>query len=321
MIFHPPDHDMRLIFGGVYALLIVVTIVALVLTRLAKGEAARARVQNLRARTWSFWLMSVIFTAALLTGEIGAVVLFGLVSLLALREFMTLAPTQPSDHRAMVWAFFVITPYQYFLVWVHWYGFYSILIPVYAFLFIPTINALTGDSQRFLERTATVQWGLMVCVYALSYAPALFLLRIPGYIGESPKLLLFCIVIVQLSDFLQYVFGHLFGRHKIAPRISPNKTWEGFIGGVGVATLVGTALWWATPFTPWEAFVMSLLITLMGFAGGLTMSAIKRDRGVKDFGSMISGHGGILDRVDSLCFAVPVFFHVTRYFFARGENV
>lgn len=311
---------MLAILIGVYALLTLVTLTGLVLRRTVRTESGRAKVANLRERTVSFWVMSVIFTVALLTGELGAVMLFGLVSMLALREFMTLTPTQASDHRALVWAFFVIAPYQYFLVAIHWYGFYSVLIPVYAFLFIPTINALVGDHHRFLERTATMQWGLMVCVYSLSYAPALLLLRIPGYIGENAKLLLWCIVVVQLSDFLQYAFGRTFGRHPIAPHISPNKTWEGFLGGVGTATLTGTALWWATPFSPAQAFVMSLVITLMGFAGGLTMSAIKRDRGVKDFGSLIRGHGGILDRVDSLCFAVPVFFHLTRYFFARGEN-
>jgi phosphatidate cytidylyltransferase len=129
------------------------------------------------------------------------------------------------------------------------------------------------------------------------------------------KLLLFLIIVVQSSDVLQYIWGKLFGKHHIAPSVSPNKTWEGLIGGIASATLLGTALWWLTPFAPWQAAVMSLAITLMGFAGGLTMSAIKRDRGVKDIGALIAGHGGILDRIDSLCFAAPVFFHLTRYFF------
>jgi phosphatidate cytidylyltransferase len=71
-----------------------------------------------------------------------------------------------------------------------------------------------------------------------------------------------------------------------------------------------------TPFTPWQAALMSVVITVMGFAGGLAMSVIKRDRGVKDFGALIAGNGGVLDPIDSLCFAAPVFFHLTRYFFA-----
>lgn len=311
------DPELLGILAGVFALLLVVTGVAWWI-RSRAGEERRPSAENLWTRTRSFWLVALLGSSALVTGEAGAILLFFLVSLLGLREFMTLAPTRASDHRAMVWTFFVFAPLQYVIVARHWYGLYSILIPVYAFLFIPALNALAGDPQRFLERTATVQWGLMVCVYCLSFGPALLWLRIPGYEGENAKLLLFCLVVAQLSDFLQFVFGKLLGRRKIAPVISPNKTWEGFLGGVGGATIAGTLLWWATPFRPLVAFGMALLIALMGFAGGLAMSAIKRDRGVKDFGALLAGHGGILDRVDSLCFSIPVFFHVTRFFFARG---
>jgi phosphatidate cytidylyltransferase len=156
----------------------------------------------------------------------------------------------------------------------------------------------------------------MICVYCLSYTPALLMLQIAGY-GRPAKLMLYLVLVDQLSDVLQYVWGKMLGRHKIAPVVSPNKTWEGFVGGVLSATAIGTALWWMTPFTPAVAAAVSFTITLMGFAGGLTMSAIKRDRGVKDYGTMIKGHGGILDRMDSMCFAAPVFFHIVRYFYVR----
>jgi phosphatidate cytidylyltransferase len=155
----------------------------------------------------------------------------------------------------------------------------------------------------------------MVCVYFVSYAPALLSLKIQEYHGESGELLFFLVAVVQLSDVLQYVFGKCFGRHPIAPGISPNKTIEGFIGGVTSAVFIGTLLSWITPFTPWQAALLSLIIALMGFWGGLVMSAIKRDRGVKDYGTTIPGHGGIMDRIDSLCFAAPIFFHLTRYYF------
>jgi phosphatidate cytidylyltransferase len=155
----------------------------------------------------------------------------------------------------------------------------------------------------------------MVCVYCISYAPALLILDVPGYKHQNAKLLLYLVIVVQLSDVFQYVWGKLLGKRKIAPLVSPNKTWEGFVGGIATASLLGTSLWWMTPFSPLQALGISLLITLLGFAGGLIMSAIKRDRGVKDFGSIIEGHGGILDRMDSICFSAPVFFHVTRFFF------
>ncbi len=259
--------------------------------------------------------MVFVFGAAMATGGIGSIIMFGLTSFLALREFITLTPTRRGDHRALFWVFFIITPLQYWLLWVNWYGLFIILIPVYAFLFIPVRSAIAGDCEHFLERTAKIQWALMICVYCVSHAPALLSLRIPGYECQNGKLLFFFVLVVQISDVLQYVWGKTMGKRKIAPVVSPNKTWAGFIGGITCATLIGTALWWATPFTPRQAAGMSLAICLMGFAGGLTMSAIKRDRGVKDFGNLIEGHGGVLDRIDSVCFAAPVFFHLTRYYF------
>lgn len=310
-------HDLALqrLFGGLIALLIIATIVGRLIERLTRDERARATVQNLNARINAWWVMSVVFAFAVLVGPIGSVVLFALLSFLALREFITLVPTRPSDHRALLWSFFVIPPLQYLLVGIHWYGLFTILIPVYAFLFLAVRIAMTGDTTHFLERVAAIQWALMICVYSLSYAPALLGLNIRGHGAAGPTLLLFLVIVVQGSDVLQYIFGKLLGHRKIAPLVSPSKTVEGFVGGVAAATILGALIWWATPFTFWQAGLQALIIALTGFGGGLVMSAIKRDRGVKDFGTMIAGHGGILDRVDSLTFAGPIFFHITRFFF------
>lgn len=309
------DRHLAFLLCGVAVLLVTATLVGRVLSKRAVTETARATVGNLNARIRSWWWMCLVFAAALLSGTIGTVVLFGLLSFLALREFITLTPTRRADHRTLFWSFFIITPLQYVLVGIGWYGLFSILLPVYAFLFTAARISLAGDTERFLERTAKIQWGLMVCVYALSHVPALLMLRIEGYEGQNAKLVLFLVLVDQISDVFQYVWGKLFGRRKIAPLVSPNKTWEGFLGGVACAVLIGTSLWWSTPFSPLQAAGLSLLIGLMGFAGGLTMSAIKRDRGVKDYGTLIGGHGGMMDRIDSLCFAAPVFFHLTRYYF------
>ena len=309
------DRDLRLLYGGILVLLAVASIAGAILARTVTSEGGRATVANLNARIRAWWWMCLVFAVALATGGFASVVLFGLVSFLALREFLTLTPTRAEDHRALFWTFFVFAPIQYVLVAIGWYGLFSVLIPVYAFLFIPTRIVLEGETTSFLERAAKIQWGLMICVYCVSHAPALLMLDIPGYERENAKLLFFLVLVVQASDVLQYLFGKTLGRTPIAPNVSPNKTWEGFAGGVVAASALGAALYWVTPFSPLAAAGMSLLITLMGFAGGLTMSAIKRDRGVKDFGAMIEGHGGIMDRIDSICFSAPVFFHLTRFFY------
>ena len=303
-------------FLGVLGLLAVSSLIGWMIKLAVKRPETQAAIRNLNARIGAWWVMSAIFGLTLLVGPVGSLVLFGILSLLALREYVTLLPSRRADHRTLFWSFFIFTPLQYLLIGIHWYGMFAILIPVYAFLFVPTRLAIAGDTESFLSRASAIQWGLMVCVYCLSYAPALLMLKIPGYAPDA-KLLLYLVLVDQLSDVLQYVWGKLLGKHKIAPVVSPNKTWEGFIGGVATATLVGTALWWMTPFRPRVAALVSLLIALMGFAGGLTMSAIKRDRGVKDYGTLIRGHGGILDRMDSMCFAAPIFFHLVRYFYVR----
>ena len=301
------------LLGGVLTILVVASLVNALLQ---KRGGDQKTLENLGQRISTWWIMSAIFAGASLLGIVGATLLFALLSFMALREFITLTPTRRGDHRALFWIFFIIAPLQYYFVGTGNYGMFTILIPVYAFLFVPARIALSGDSDGFLERAAKIQWGLMICVYCLSHAPALLTLTFREYShGGNVALLLFLLIVTQLSDVLQYVFGKTLGKRKIAPNISPNKTWEGLLGGTLSASLLGACLFWATPFSFPQAGAMSLLVTLLGFLGGLTMSAIKRDRGVKDFGGALQGHGGFLDRIDSLCFAAPVFFHVTRYFF------
>ena len=309
------DRPMLWLVEGVVGGLIAASLVGFFLSLRVKSDSGKATIQNLNARIRAWWIMIGVFSIAMLVGPVGSLALFGFISFLALREYVSLIPTVPADHRTLFWSFFVFTPLQYWILAMHWYGVASIMIPVYAFLFVPVRLVLSGETAGFLDRAARIHWGLMVCVYCISYAPALLILEIPGYRQQSAKLLLFLVIVVQFSDVFQYIWGKLLGKRRIAPLISPNKTWEGFLGGVASASLLGMGLWWMTPFSPLQALGMSLVITLLGFAGGLIMSAIKRDRGVKDFGSIIEGHGGILDRVDSICFSAPVFFHLTRFFY------
>ncbi|WP_299826599.1 phosphatidate cytidylyltransferase [uncultured Roseobacter sp.] len=305
-----------LLLGGVFCVLILASFVASILKKRVSPDDTDPVIENLVARINAWWAMVALLAIAMLFGRAGAVILFGLLSFAAMREFLTLTAKSRADHYALAAAFFVVLPVQYYLVWIDWYGLYSIFIPVYAFLLLPIISALRGETENFLTRVSETQWGLMICVFAASHVPALLTLQIPGYEGKSILLIAFLVVVVQGSDVLQYVFGKLFGRHKIAPVLSPSKTWEGFLGGVLSASILGAFLWWMTPFAFWQAFLVSLLIAVMGFFGGLVMSAIKRDKGVKDWGHLIAGHGGFVDRLDSVVFSAPIFFHVLRYFWS-----
>ncbi len=317
------------LLGVVLAILAGAYVVARVLRKQPEGTVnpALARTFSDRVRAW--WMMAAILVAGFLLGYHATVFLFGLVSFWALREFITMTPTRRSDHRTLFWVFFVITPLQYVLVGMgeDWYPMYSILIPVYGWLFIPSRIAFTGDAKRFLERSAKILAGLIICVYSLSYTPAILGLTLYTHTetgttvvwqGSMPGLLFYFVLLVQLADVLQYGWGKLIGRHVIAPKINASRTWEGFCGGVASTTLFGVVLYWVTPFGVWGSACMAMVVAVMGFAGGMTMSAIKRDRGVKDYGTLVQGHAGVLDRIDSLCFSAPVFFHLTRFFFAHS---
>lgn len=302
------------LFGGVGAVLLFASATGATLKRTVAQGRPHPVIDNLNARVNAWWVMVGAIAAAFVFGTVGMVALFAVVSFHGLREFITLLDTRQADRTAVAASFFVVLPLQYLFVGIGWYGMFSVFIPVYAFLLLPILAALCGDTQRFLERSAKVQWGLMVSVFCISHVPALAMLEIPGYEGRHLLLIAYLVIVVQGSDVLQYVWGKLFGRHPVAPGLSPSKTWEGLVGGVLSATALGALLHPITPFGAGQAAALSFVLCLMGFLGGLVMSAIKRDRGVKDWGQLIEGHGGMLDRLDSVVFAAPVFFHLVRYF-------
>jgi phosphatidate cytidylyltransferase len=306
------DRQSLVLFAGIGLFLALASLVGWILAY-RSGDAPNPGIENLNARIKAWWIMVAVIGVAFLVGRTGVIVLFALISFGCLREFLTIARTSRGDHYALAALFFVALPVQYSLIWIEWYGLYAIFIPVYGFLLLPIIAVLRGETANFMVRIAETQWGLMICVFCISHVPALLTLDIPGYEGRKLLLIAFLVLVVQSSDVLQYVWGKLLGRRKVAPRLSPSKTWEGLLGGCASATLLGAALWWITPFTSVQAGLMAFTITVMGFLGGLVMSAIKRDRGVKDWGRLIEGHGGMMDRLDSVVFSAPVFFHLVRY--------
>ena len=304
------------LFGGLIITLIIASSIGYGLKFKVGFSTPHVVIDNLNARINAWWVMILIIFAAAALGFYGVIGLFFVISFMALREFLSLLYIRRGDHLALAACFYVILPLQYFLVAIDWFSMFTIFIPVYGFLFLPILSALLGDTAHFLDRSTKVQWALMISVFCISHIPAILTLDIEGFEDKKLLLMIFLILVVQSSDVLQYVWGKLFGKHKIAPKLSPSKTVEGFVGGVVSASVLGGLLYWLTPFNPVQAVLMSLLICLMGFLGGLVMSAMKRSMGVKDWGNMISGHGGMLDRMDSLCFAAPIFFHVVRYYWA-----
>ena len=308
-----PDRETAFLLCGVLGLLCIASLINGTLTWRRKGP-----VGDLGPRIRAWWGMVVIFALATVIGPVATVVLFALMSFLALREFITLTPTRRGDHRTLFWVFFIILPVHYLILGSGWYGLFVIFVPVYAFLFVPIRSALGRDATDFLGRVAKIQWAMMICIYCLSHVPALLHLNLDGKPAPQAALLLWFVIVVQVSDVFQYCWGKLLGRHKISPNLSPKKTWEGFVLGVASASGLGAALMWATPFTVTEAFTVAVVVCAMGFAGDITMSAIKRDRGIKDFGDLLPGHGGMMDRIDSLVFAAPVFYHTVRYLKIEG---
>jgi phosphatidate cytidylyltransferase len=306
-------HETMLLVVGLGGVLTAASVIAAFLTW-RSSNPNNPTLLNLRQRIQAWWVMVALIAVAFFFGKNGMTILFALISFAALREFVTLTHTRRGDYWVLLAMFAVVIPVQYWLVWTAWYGLFTIFIPVYCFLLMPAVTALQGDTGRFLERVAAQQWAVMLAVYCVSHVPALLTLTVPGFEERNLLLIAFLIITVQGSDVLQYIFGKLFGRHKLAPSVSPSKTWEGLIGGIVAASLLGAGLSFLTPFSPAQAAVVAFLTCLMGFFGGLVASAIKRDQGVKDWGHLIEGHGGMLDRADSLVFAAPVFFHIVRYF-------
>lgn len=268
-----------------------------------------------RIRSW--WYMVLIFSVVLLMGVQVTIAFLGLVSFLALKEFFSMIPTRRADRRVLFWAYLAI-PVQFYWIATGWYGMFIIFIPVYLFLFLPLRMIMIGETTGFLHAVGTIHWGVMITVFGLSHTAYLLMLPLDvgGDVHEGVRLLLFLVVLTQLNDVAQYLWGRMFGRRPIVPRVSPNKTWAGFLGGVGTSTVLALLVGpWLTPMDVPASALSGALIGAVGFVGDVNLSAVKRDLGLKDSSQLIAGHGGVLDRVDSLSFTAPVFLHFMRYGF------
>ena len=301
-------------FGGIVVLLLVASIITATLIRV---HPTRNYVSvKLRIQTW-WWLAGLLFLALSFDRTV-AIVMLTFISFMAFKEFISLIPTRPIDNGVLLLAYLAI-PVQYLWVGMAWYGMFIIFIPVYVFLLLPLRMVISGETRGFLRAAGTLHWGLMTTVFSISHVA--YLLALPAHVGAHDEvrgemLVFYLLVLTQINDVAQFLWGKLLGRHQVAPKVSPNKTVEGLLGGIATTTLL--AWWlgpWFTPLSPLYSLLSGILISLFGFTGDVVISAIKRDIGVKDSGRLLPGHGGILDRLDSLTYTAPLFFHYVYYFY------
>ncbi|MEW6705232.1 MAG: phosphatidate cytidylyltransferase [Pseudomonadota bacterium] len=313
----PVEQQVALLFVILFGALVLATALATMRSVRELTPEQRQRQQGFKRELAALWIGSVVFWLAWLSGAVGATLLFALISFLALREFITLMHTRRADHRSLILAFFIVLPAQYLLVGSRSFDLFTVLIPVYAFLAIPVVGAFGGDPQRFLERNAKIQWGIMVCVYGLSHAPALLLLDFPGYEGRGAFLLFFLVFVSAAAQIVQELASRRLRRRPVARQISRSFSWSAWTLGALAAAFVGALLYWITPFKVGQAMAMALIAGASGTLGEFVMKALKRDAGVHHWGhrSTVTGAVGLLDRVAPLCFAAPVFFHSVRWYF------
>jgi len=297
--------------AGVLTLLTLGALAAVVLPLVRRGHD----YTNLRQRVISWWVMVALLSGALALGWQATLVLFAVISFIALREFLSLAPAHPED-RLIILASYLVVPISYLWIAINEYGIYLVFIPVWVFLVTPFLMAMIGQTRNYLQRAASFHWGEVACVYAIGFV--VFLMRTPANLPmpAGPAGLVFLLLVAtEANDVAQYCWGKLFGRHKIMPTVSPNKTWEGFLGGwVTTAALIWVIGPIFAPLAGLNLAIMAVVLPLAGFAGDVTLSAVKRDIGVKDTSRLIPGHGGILDRIDSLTFTTPLYFHLMTFF-------
>lgn len=271
--------------------------------------------EELKSRINSWWIIVGLFIVGVMLNTTAAMFFFGFLSYLALKEYFTLIPSRQTDRRVMFYAYLSIIP-QYYFASIGWYGMFIIWIPVFLFLMLPFRQVLIGETRGFLENTSRVQWGLMMFVFGLSHlAYMITFLPVEGRHVGGTELVLYLVLLTELNDILQYLWGKSIGKRKIVPKVSPNKTVEGFLGAFVSTALLAIVFSFLTPFTWLEALAAGMIISGAGFIGDVVISMVKRDMGVKDSGNMLPGHGGILDRVDSLIYTAPLFFHYVYYLY------
>lgn len=303
-------HTLYYCLGGIFSILFSATIAILLL----KKCRPRQDWVELQQRMNSWWIIVILFSLAMVSPKWLALTFFGLLSFLSLKEYTRLSLIRSSKNIPLLWMYVAI-PLQYLFIGMSWYGMFLIFIPVYLFLLLPARMVAIGNTRGFLHIVSVMHWGMMMTVFALSHVAYLMVLPKEGT-REGALLVIFLFVLTELNDIAQYLWGKSLGKFKVTPTVSPNKTLAGLLGGIGTTAFLSTILGPVLTQMNWlYSLGAGMIIGVSGFCGDVVMSAIKRDAGVKDTGNLLPGHGGILDRLDSLIYTAPLFFHFYYYLY------
>ena len=315
MLFLSP-HLLWLI-ACLFGMLSIGTLVRITMLRGHSDERTDLHFKSLR----SWWILAIVLSVAMLFGHIGVLFILGVAGILSLNEFIQILGWK-SVGGPTTCVVFAIVPIYYSLLACGYAEQTRSMAPVAIVMLLGAIRAWLGLIEGFVRVTAAMIWGAMLFVYCLSHAFFVMTLSdLPVPWAGNAGWFLYLIVLTETNDIAQAIIGRSIGRTKIAPITSPNKSLEGLVGGITVTTILAVLLApWLTSYMQksWSAgtilaAVSGLLIATSGFLGDLNKSGIKRDAGIKDSGTILPGQGGIMDRVDSLTFSAPVFFHLVQF--------
>lgn len=288
------------VLGGVLAILLAVFYVL-------KNKRASPLHTELfvRTRSWAYIALGLSVVIFAPTGI--STVLIAYLSFLALREMVSIANFRAADRAALLTAYVTI-PVQYYLAYSQQLELFYTFIPIGMFVLTPFLLIGSGKTEKIGRSMALIPALLMLTVFMLSHIALLFNVDFQDFNLSNRALILYLVVITAFNDVFQFAWGKWLGKRKIVPSISPNKTWAGFIGGVLTTGVLSYFLHFLTPFSGIEAFFAGLILGGAGFAGDILISAIKRDLRLKDTSDFIPGHGGIMDRLDSLLLTAPTLY-------------
>ncbi len=296
---------------GIMAFLSFATIFVLIIKHFDKSNDHL----NLFLTIRSWWFILIPLFLVLMINKTLFILSFCLISIFSFKEFTGAIPVRSKDKLIKYLVYFLILV-QYYWVYIGWYRMFIIFVPIYIFLLLPAVMILSGETKGFIKSVGNFNWIVMLTVFSISHVA--YLINLPEKNPEAGSigLILYLLLLTEFNDVSQYICGKCFGKHKIIPKVSPNKTWEGFLGGLIIITLIaGFIAPLLTPMNRLFGFLSGFFISISGFFGDSIISSVKRDLKIKDFSTLIPGHGGILDRIDSLLYTSPLFFHFIYYFY------